>query len=84
MASLSTRKNELQQQTYAQGLELEDAHLRICRNSKRASSTARRVSHERESTSRQSDLKYSPMGELKRAQEVRVDEFFSVQKLRKS
>ena len=50
---LNTCINELQQQTCAQRLELEDAHP--CRMSKRASSATRRVSHERESTSRHSD-----------------------------
>ena len=49
VGSLNTCTCELQQQTYAQRLELEDAQSRICRISKRASPTARRISHERKS-----------------------------------
>ena len=57
---------------------------RMCRISKRASSTTRRISYERKSTSRYSGLvSVHEMGEMKRAQELRVDEF-SVQKLRES
>ena len=70
--SLNTCVSEPQQQTYGQRLELEDAHFRVCRISKRASSITRREGHERESTSRPSDYE---MGELKKAQELRVDEF---------
>ena len=55
--SLNTCIRELQQQSYAQRLELEDAHLGYVesRRSKRASSTARRKRHEREGTSRYSE-----------------------------
>ena len=54
--------NELQQQTYAQRLEIGRRPSRICRISKRASPTARRVGHERERTSRHSDDKYARDG----------------------
>ena len=47
--------NELQQQTYAQRLEIGRRPSRICRISKRASPTARRVGYKKERTSRQSD-----------------------------
>ena len=49
--SLNTCISELQQQT----IEIGGRLSRMCRISKRASSTTRRVSHERESTSRHSD-----------------------------
>ena len=53
--SLDTCISELQQQTYSQRLELEDAHFGYAESSKRASPITRRVGHERESTSRHSD-----------------------------
>ena len=66
--SLNTCISELQQQTYAQRLELEDAHLGYAesRREQVRQHTPIRSIHE--------------MGELKRAQALRVDEF-SVQEL---
>ena len=54
---------------------------RKCTISKRASSTARRISHEREALRDTQIGSIHDMGELKRAQEFRIDEF-SVQKSR--
>ena len=61
--SLNTCTSELQQQTCAQRLELEDAHHGYV-ESRRASPTTRRVGHERESTSRHSDWKFSRNGRI--------------------
>ena len=63
VVSLNTCISKFQQQSCAQRLELEDAHLRTCRIS-RASTTTRRIGHERENTSRYSDWKYSRNGRI--------------------
>ena len=81
--SLNTCISELQQQTYAQRLELEDAHLGY------VESRGEQVRLQEELVMKEKALRDTQiksiheMGELKRAQELRVDEF-SVQKLRES
>ena len=73
--------NELQQQAYAQGLELQDAHHGYI-ESKNTISTTRRIIYEGKTSPRQI-RNIHELGEIKRAQELRVDEF-SVQNLRES
>ena len=79
--SLNTCIGELQQQTYAQRLELEDAHHGY------EESRREQVRQQEELVMKVKALRDTQtgsiheMGELKRAQELRVDEF-SVQKLR--
>ena len=81
--ALNTCNSELQQQTYAQRLELEDAHFGY------AESRREQVRPQEELVMKEKALRDAQigsiheMGELKRAQELRVDEF-SVQKLSES
>ena len=67
--SLNTCISELQRQTHAQRLELEDAHFGY------AESRREHVRLHEQLVMRHSDYKFSRHGDLKRAQELRVDEF---------
>ena len=62
--SLDTCIRELQQQTCAQRLELEDAHFEYADSRREHSSTTGRIGHVRESTSRYSDYRYSRSGRI--------------------
>ena len=62
--SLNTCICELQQQTYAQRLELEDAHFGYAEFRREQVRPQEELSHERESTSRHSDWKYSRNGRI--------------------
>ena len=79
--SLDNCINELQQQTYAQRLELQDAH-HGCVESRREQVRLQEELAMKEKALRDTQIRsMHEMGEMKRAQELRVDEF-SVQKLR--
>ena len=81
--SLNTCIRELQQQTYAQGLELEDVHLG-CVESQREQVRLQEDLVMREKALRDTRIRgIHEMEELRRAQELRVDEL-SLQKLRES
>ena len=81
--SLDSCINELQQQASARRLELEDAHHGKI-ESRRAQSRLQEESVVEETALRQTQIRNThEMGEMKRAQELRVDEV-SVQKLRES
>ena len=81
--SLNTCIYELQQQIYAQRLELEDVHLGYV-ESRRQQARLQEELILKEKALRDTQIRsMHEMGELKRAQESRVDEFF-VQKLRES
>ena len=81
--SLYTCINEFQHQTYAQRLELEDAHLGDV-ESRREQVWLQEELVMKEKALRDTQTRsIHEMGELKRAQELRVDEF-SLQKLRES
>ena len=81
--SLNNCIDELQQQACAQRLELEDAHHGYIESRREQVRQQEELSVKEKSASRNSDTEYTRMGEMKRAQELRVDEF-SVQKLRES
>ena len=83
VGSLNSCINELQQQSYAQRLELQDAHQRYIESRREQARPQEEIIYERKSASRYSNTKFSRDGKIKRAQELRVDEF-SVQKLRES
>ena len=83
VVSLKSCINELQQQSYAQRLELQDAHQRNIESRREQARPQEEIIYERKSASRYSKTKISRDGKIKRAQELRVDEF-SVQKLRES
>ena len=79
--SLNTCINEFQQQTYARPLELEDAHHGFV-ESRREQVRLQEERSMKEKALRDPQIRsMHEMGEMKRAQELRVDEF-SVQKLR--
>ena len=81
--SLDTCISELQQQTHAQRLELEDAHFGYA-ESRREQPRLQEELIMKETALRDSQTRsIHKMGELERAQELRVDKF-SVQKLRES
>ena len=81
--SLNNCINELQQQTYAQRLELQDAH-HGCVESRREQIQLQEKFAMKGKALRDSQIRsMHEMGEMKRAQELRVDKF-SVQKLRES
>ena len=81
--SLNTCISELQQQTYAQRLELEDAHLGY-EESRREQVRLQEELLMKKKALRDTQIRdIHEMRELKRAQELRVDEV-SVQKLRKN
>ena len=83
MESFDTCIGELQQQTYAQRLELEDAHFGYA-ESRREQFRPQEELVMKEKALRDAQIgSIHEMGELKRAQELRVDEF-SVQKLSES
>ena len=83
VGSLNNCIDELQKQAHAQRLELEDRPSRILWISTKSCPTARRTSYERKGSLRYSNPKRHEMGEMKRVQELRVDDV-SVQKLRES
>ena len=79
--SLNNCIDELQQQPYAQRLELEDAHHGYTKSRREHSRPQEELSI-KENTLRETEIwKIHEVGEMKRAQELRVDEF-SVRKLR--
>ena len=81
--SLNTCISELQQQAYAQRLELEDAHFGYA-GSRREQGRLQEELVMEERAFRDTQIRtIHEMGELKRAQELRVAEF-SVQQLRES
>ena len=81
--SLNNCVNELQQQAHAQRLELQDAHHGYV-ESRRAQVRLQEELSVKEKSLRDTQIRsMHEMGEIKRAQELRVDEF-SVQKLRES
>ena len=83
MGSLNSCNSELQQQAHAQRLELQDAHHGFF-ESRREQARLQEELSMREKVLRDSQIQnIHEMGEMKRAQELRVDEF-SVQKLRES
>ena len=81
--SLNTCIRELQQQSYAQRLELEDAHLGYV-ESRREQVRLQEENGMKEKALRDTQSRsIHEMGELKRARDLRVDDF-CVQKLRES
>ena len=75
METLNTCINKLQQQTYAQRLELEDAHFGY-EESRREQVRLQEELVMKENALRDIQIRSAhEMGELKRAQELRVDEF---------
>ena len=80
--SLNSCINELQRQAYAQRLDLEDAHHGHI-ESRRAQSRLEELSVGGGALREAQIRNIHEMGEMKRAQELRVDKF-SVQKLRES
>ena len=81
--SLNSCMSELQQQTYAQRLELQDAQHGYV-ESRREQVQLQEELFLKERVLRDTHIRsMHEMGEMKRAQELRVDEF-SVQKLRES
>ena len=81
--SLNNCINELQQQTYAQRLELQDAHHGYVESRRELVRLQGELSMEEKALPETQVRSMHEMGEMKRAQELRVDEF-SVQKLRES
>ena len=84
MGSLHSCSDELQQQAYAQRLELEDAHhgyiesrREQVRLQEKPVARARSIIHEGKSASKTQIRNFQEMGEMKRSQELRVDEFSS-------
>ena len=83
VGALNSCINELQQQAYAQRLELEDAHHRNfeCR---REQTRPQEELSMKEKVLRDTQIRNThEMGEMNRAEELRVDKF-SLQKLRES
>ena len=81
--SLNTCISELQQQSYAQGLELEDAHHGYV-ESRREQFRLQEELSMKEKALRETQIRsIHEMGELKRAQESRFDEF-SAQKIERN
>ena len=81
VGSLNSCINELQQQAYAQGLELEDAHHRYIECRREQTRLQEELSM-KEKVLRDTQIRNThEMGEMKRAEGLRVDEF-SLQKLR--
>ena len=83
VGSLNYCISELQQQTYAQRLELQDAHHGFI-ESRREQVRLQEELSMKEKALRETQIRnIHEMGEMKRAQELRVDEV-SVQKLREN
>ena len=83
IGSLNNCINELQQQAYARGLELQDAHHGYIESRREQAQLQEELSL-KEKMLRDTQIRgMHEMGEMKRAQERKVDEF-SVQKLRES
>ena len=75
MGSLDSYINELQQQPYVQSLELQDAHHGYI-ESRREQSRLQEELSMKEKVLRDTQIRNThEMGEMKRAQELRVDEF---------
>ena len=83
MESLNTCISKFQQQTHAHRLELEDAHLGYAEFRREQVRLLRDLVMEEKALRDTSITSIQEMEELKRAQEMRVDEF-SVQSLRES
>ena len=75
--------DELQQQAYAQRLELEDAHQGYIESRREQLRLQEELSMKEKALQETQIRNVHEMGEMKRAQELRVDEF-SVQELRES
>ena len=75
--------NEIQQQAYAQKLELEDAHHAYIEPRREQSQLQEELSMNEKAVRETQIRNIQEMGEMRRAQELRVDEF-SVQKIRGS
>ena len=74
--SLNNCISELQQQTYAQRLELQDAH-HVYIESRREQVRLQEELSTKEKVLRDTKIRsMHEMGEMKRAQELRVDEFY--------
>ena len=83
VGSLNSCINELQQQAYAQRLELEDAHHRYIECRREQTRLQEELSM-KEKVLRDTQIRNThEMGEMKGAEELRVDDF-SLQKLRES
>ena len=83
MGSFNNCIDELQQQAYAQRLELEDAHHGYVESRKGQPRLQEELSMKEKAVRETQIRKIHERREMKRAQELRVDEF-SVQKLRES
>ena len=83
VGSLNNCIDELQQQAYAQRLELEDAHHGYVESRRERLRLQEEISMKEKALRETQILNIHEMREMKRAQELRVDEF-SVQKLRES
>ena len=83
VGSLNSCINELQQQDYAQGLELQDAHHGYIESRREQAQPQEELSM-KEKLLRDTPIRIiQELGQMKRAQELRVDKFL-VQKLRES
>ena len=75
VGSLNSCINDLQQQAYAQGLELQDAHHGYV-ESRREQARLQEELSMKEKLLRHTQIRnIHELGEMKRAQELRVDEF---------
>ena len=81
--SLNNFVSELQQQAYAQRLDLENAHQRYVESRREQVRLQEEIDYEGKVLRETQTRNVHEMGEIKRAQELRVDEF-NVQKLRES
>ena len=81
MESLNSCINELQQQADAQRMELEDAHDGYIESQREQSRLQEELSVKEEALRETRIQNIHEIGEMKRAQELQVDEF-SVQKMR--
>ena len=83
VGSLNSCVDELQQQAYAQRLDLEDAHHGFFESRREQLRLLEELSMKEEALRETQIRNFHEMGEMKRAQELRVDDF-SEQKLRES
>ena len=75
VGSLNRCINELQQQPYAQGLELQDSHHGYIESRREQSCSQEEVSMSDKLLRDTQIRNVHDLGEMKRAQELRVDEF---------
>ena len=83
VGSLNSCINELQQQAHAQGLELRDAHHGYVESRREQARLQEKLSMKKKAIRDTQIRNMHEMGEMKRAQELRVDEV-SVQKFREN